>query len=607
MCGIVGAINGKSVVQHLTTGLSRLEYRGYDSAGLAIIQEDKIISRRAQGKLVNLRHQLKEAPLDGHIGIAHTRWATHGVPSVNNAHPHMTEKVAVVHNGIIENYRELRAELEANGEHFTSETDSEVIPRLITSYLEDGASPEDATFQALQKLQGSYALGIIFAGVEDRMIAARQGSPLTIGMGDQTNFIVSDVMALAGMANESLFLEDGDWATISNDTIEIRNANGALVKRPHHPVSKKIMSVGKGEYRHFMKKEIHEQPDVIRQTMCSYFNQGTGRIELPDMPFDFSTISKINIVACGTSFHAGLIAKYWIEKYAKLSVEVDTASEFRYREPLLAKDGVSLFISQSGETADSLAALRYVKSLGQRVITIVNVAESSMARESVIVLHTKAGQEIGVASTKAFTTQLMTLACLAIVAGRARNTLTSKDENKLVTALAQVPHALETLIENDAPYIKVAKSMKTATSAMFVGRGTAFPVAVEGALKLKEISYIHAEGYGAGELKHGPIALIEDKVPVVVVAPHDGLFNKTISNLQEISARGGNIILLSTQSGIDAVGEDVEHTLVVPECDPFTAPILYSVPLQMLAYHVAYLKGTDIDQPRNLAKSVTVE
>ena len=607
MCGIVGAINGKSVVNQLMTGLARLEYRGYDSAGVAILENDSIESCRAEGKLINLRATLKKAPIDGRIGIAHTRWATHGAPSLRNAHPHMTDRVAVVHNGIIENYRELRAELEDQGHRFESDTDSEVVPHLITAYLNDGASPEDATRNTLDRLHGAYALGIMFAGVEDRMIAARRGSPLVIGVGDNSNYIASDGMALAGMANQTIHLEDGDWAMIGQDAVEIRDARGAIVRRPARSAVEHAVHTGKGGYRHFMKKEIHEQPDVIRRTLDAYFDKGAGRIDLPALPFDFANIDKINVVACGTSFHAGLVAKYWMAKYAGLPVEVDTASEFRYRDPVLGKDGISLFISQSGETADTLAALRYAKSKGQHVIAIVNVAESTMAREADAVLHTKAGPEIGVASTKAFTTQLTVLACLVIAAGRARGTLTAEAEESLVTALAQLPYAIETVVADDKPYIKLARTMTKAKSALFVGRGTAFPIAVEGALKLKEISYIHAEGYGAGELKHGPIALIDEKMPVVVVAPKDALFDKTASNLQEISARGGNIVLLSTEEGLRAVGDGAGQGLAVPDCDPFTAPILYTVPLQMIAYHIANLKGTDIDQPRNLAKSVTVE
>ncbi len=607
MCGIVGAINGKSVVKQLMTGLARLEYRGYDSAGVAILESDRIESRRAEGKLINLRAALEKAPIDGRLGIAHTRWATHGVPSVRNAHPHMTDQVAVVHNGIIENYRDLRAELEAAGHRFESDTDTEVVPHLITSYLEDGDSPEEATFRAMEHLHGAYALGVLFSGVEDRMIAARRGSPLVIGLGDGTNFIASDGSALAGMANQTVHLEDGDWATIGSDAIEIRDENGATVKRPARKAAEHKVYAGKGGYRHFMKKEIHEQPDVIRQTLSAYVDSESARVKMPDLPFDFTKVSKINVVACGTSCHAGQIMKYWMEKYAALPVEVDTASEFRYREPLLPKDGISLFISQSGETADTLAALRYAKEKGQKVIVMVNVLESTMAREADAILHTKAGPEIGVASTKAFTTQLTALGCLVIAAGRARGTLDRKTEERLTTALAQVPTAIETVVADDKPYIKIARTMKEAKSALFVGRGTAYPVAVEGALKLKEISYIHAEGYSAGELKHGPIALIDEKMPMVVVAPKDKLFDKTASNLQEISARGGNIILLSTEEGLRAVGDGADHGLAVPDCDPFTAPILYTVPLQMIAYHVAHLKGTDIDQPRNLAKSVTVE
>jgi len=607
MCGIVGAINGNSVVAQLMTGLERLEYRGYDSAGLAALQAGRIMTRRAEGKILCLQNALEEAPLDGRVGIAHTRWATHGGPSVRNAHPHVTDRVAVVHNGIIENYRDLRAELEALGHHFSSDTDTEVVPRLIGEYLSVGDDPEEATFKTLDRLEGAYSLGILFAGEEDRMIAARRGSPLVVGLGDGANYIASDGAALAGMANATMHLEDGDWAVIGNDAVEIRNRQGASVTRAQQSIKKRTSHPSKGSYRHYMKKEIHEQPDVIRETLRAYLNPESSEVDLPVLPFEFAAISKLNIVACGTSFHAGLIAKYWLEEFADLPTEVDIASEFRYRNPPLAKSGVSLFISQSGETADSLSALRHAKSKGQYVIALVNSPDSTIAREADVVLHTRAGPEIGVASTKAFTTQLAVLACLTISAGRARCSLNQQTLRRLVCALTQAPNAIEALVEDDANYKKIAKQLVSASSTLFVGRGTAFPAAVEGALKLKEISYIHAEGYSAGELKHGPIALIDDDMPVIVLAPPDALFDKTVSNLQEIAARGARVIMLSSREGLDTVGDAASFGLTIPDCDPFIAPILYSVPLQMVAYHVAFMKGTDIDQPRNLAKSVTVE
>jgi glutamine---fructose-6-phosphate transaminase (isomerizing) len=607
MCGIVGAVNGTSVVPELLGGLRRLEYRGYDSAGIAVLDGRHLERRRAKGKLTNLENLLAQDPIDGRIGIAHTRWATHGVPSVANAHPHATSDVAVVHNGIIENFRELRQEMEGRGQIFESSTDTEVIPRLITSYLEDGLSPEEATRQALERLRGAYALGILFDGEDNRVFAARKGSPLVLGIADNANYLASDAMALAAVAPEVIYLEDGDWAQIGQDRVEIRDNRGRHVRRPARRMTHDSATVGKNGYRHYMQKEIHEQPDAVRRTLATVYDISEAKVVLPDLPFDLATLSRLTIVACGTSYHAGLVARYWFERYAGLPVDVDTASEFRYREPPLEAGGAALFISQSGETADTLAALRHVKACGQHAVAVVNVPESTMAREADVVLETRAGTEIGVASTKAFTTQLTVLAGLAIAAGRARGVLSATEEDTLTAALLRLPNQIEDALERESSYAEIARVFARARSTLFMGRGTAFPIALEGALKLKEISYIHAEGYGAGELKHGPIALIDETVPVVVVAPRDGLFEKTVSNLQEVKARGGRIVLLSDDEGIAEAGDEAAGTVALPQSDPLVAPILYTVPLQLLAYHVAVAKGTDVDQPRNLAKSVTVE
>ena len=607
MCGIVGVVNGQRVASILIGGLQKLGYRGYDSAGLATINGGKIEFRRTKGKLENLENLLAREPLDGKIGIAHTRWATHGAPTAVNAHPHVTDKVAVVHNGIIENFKELREELQALGHDFASDTDTEVIPHLISHYMESGLSPVEATAETLKRLDGAYALGILFQGCDDQLIAARRGSPLVIGHGEDAMYLASDALALSAFTREITYLEDGDLVVLRQDGVEIRDEAGQRVNRPVRHSKFDSTEVGKGSYRHFMLKEIFEQPVVIRRTMGNYYDAETSRIRIPHLPFDFSGLPRLTIVACGTSSYAGQVAKYWFEKYAALPVEVDIASEFRYRDAPFPEGGAALFISQSGETADTLAAMRHAHAHGQHTVALVNVPESSMAREADVVLHTLAGQEIGVASTKAFTTQLTALACLAIAAGRARQSLSRDKAEEITTALSQVPTMIERILEGEDRFQKIAKDISKAPSVLFMGRGTSFPIALEGALKLKEISYIHAEGYGAGELKHGPIALVEESVPVVVLAPSDGLFDKTISNLQEVKARDGRIILISDAKGLSIAGQDIAAAIEIPQAHPFVTPILYSVPVQLLAYHVALQKGTDVDQPRNLAKSVTVE
>ena len=607
MCGIVGIIGQGEVVPQLLEGLRRLEYRGYDSAGIATLANGKIMRSRAEGKLVNLESLLSDAPVPGTIGIGHTRWATHGAPNEKNAHPHATDKVAVVHNGIIENFQELKEEVEAHGHVLTSETDTEVIVHLITQYLEEGLSPNDAAAKALNRLEGAYALGVIFAGEHDFMIAARQGSPLAIGYGDGEMFLGSDALALAPLTDKIMYLEDGDWAEITRDGASVYNLSGTSVNRAVRPTVISGASVGKGGYRHFMLKEIYEQPQVIGDTLHALVNPATRTITLPKLPFDLAGISKLTLVACGTSYYAALVARYWIEKFARLAVEVDVASEFRYREIPMPEGGAAIFISQSGETADTLAALRYARSQGQHILSLVNVPESTIARESDAILPTYAGPEIGVASTKAFTTQLTVLACMAIAMARARGTLDHETEARLVAALTEVPARAAEVLNHDERIEELAEEIMQSRDVLYLGRGTSYAIALEGALKLKEISYIHAEGYAAGEMKHGPIALIDDGVPVIVIAPSDELFEKTASNMQEVIARGGRVIFLSDEGGVKKLGNLVAATIALPHVDPFVAPILYAIPVQLLAYHVACLKGTDVDQPRNLAKSVTVE
>lgn len=607
MCGIVGVIGKDEVTSRLVEGLKLLEYRGYDSAGVATLVDDEIGRRRAEGKLKNLDAALKDQPLDGNIGIGHTRWATHGVPNEANAHPHATDKVALVHNGIIENYRELARELSAEGRKFASETDTEIVAHLITSNLEKGLSPKEAVAASLKRLEGAFALGIIFAGEHELMIGARRGSPLAIGYGDGEMFLGSDAMALAPMTNQIAYLDEGDYAVLSREGAEFFDENDRPVEREVKRSSVSGASIGKGNHAHFMLKEIYEQPAVIGDTLHSYLTPATGEITLPSMPFDMAEVPKITIIACGTSFYAAMVAKYWFEETARISVEIDVASEFRYREAPMPEGGVAIFISQSGETADTLAALKYCKSQKQKIVAIVNVPESSIARESDVVLQTLAGPEIGVASTKAFTCQLSTLACLVISTARARNAIDDAEEDRLAQALAHVPAMAAQVLNHDDEIRQLAKSIFEARDVLYLGRGTGYPLALEGALKLKEISYIHAEGYASGEMKHGPIALIDELVPVIVIAPSDRLFDKTVSNMREVMARGGKVIFLSDKDGLDDVGDEAFATIELPDVDPFVAPLLYAIPVQLLAYHVAVLKGTDVDQPRNLAKSVTVE
>jgi glutamine---fructose-6-phosphate transaminase (isomerizing) len=606
MCGIVGVLGKGPVAEQLVDALKRLEYRGYDSAGVATVENGHLARRRAEGKLRNLEQKLRAEPLMGATGIGHTRWATHGKPVEANAHPHMTDLVSVVHNGIIENFRELKTELTAEGAVFTSDTDTEVIAHLITRELKAGNDPVHAVFNALRRVEGAFALAMIFAGYDDLMIVARQGSPLAIGYGDGEMFVGSDAIALAPFTDAIAYLEDGDWAVLTRKGIAIRDRNGKAVERPVTRSQANALLIDKGNYRHFMAKEIHEQPEVIGHTLAGYVDLATNRVDLPSLPFDFATLRRLSISACGTAFYAGLVAKYWFERWAKLPVDVDIASEFRYRETALEQGGAALFVSQSGETADTLATLRYCRAQGQHIISVVNVRESSIARESDVILPTLAGPEIGVASTKAFTCQLTVLACLAIAAGKARGVIGPDLEAELVQALAEVPRHMGTVLRDEQPYETLAHNLAKAHDVLYLGRGLSYPIALEGALKLKEISYIHAEGYAAGELKHGPIALIDENMPVIVIAPRDDLFDKTVSNMQEVAARAGKIILVSDTDAA-STGCAVTARLAVPPLHRFVTPLVYAVPVQLIAYHTATFMGTDVDQPRNLAKSVTVE
>lgn len=606
MCGIVGILGKSSVSTNLVDALRRLEYRGYDSAGIATVEGEGIERRRAEGKLRNLEKRLISEPLGGRTGIGHTRWATHGRPTERNAHPHMTGKVSVVHNGIIENFRELRTQLEAKGHKFETDTDTEAVVHLITEEMDHGAGPIEAVRNALQHLQGAFALGIIFAGEDDLMIAARKGSPLAIGHGSGEMYLGSDAIALAPFTDAITYLEEGDWAVLRRSGAEIFNLDGVRVERPLVKAVASSLLIDKGNYRHFMAKEIHEQPEVISHTLANYLDMTAGRVRFPDLGVDLSKISRVTISACGTAYYAGLVAKYWIERFARVPVDIDVASEMRYREAPLPENGLAVFVSQSGETADTLATLRYAKANGQRIASIVNVRTSTIARESHAALPTLAGPEIGVASTKAFTCQLSVLACLAIAIARARNTITAEQEAHLIKSLMEVPRHVASILRSDEAYLAVAHELAKADDVLYLGRGSSFPIALEGALKLKEISYIHAEGYAAGELKHGPIALIDESVPVVVVAPEDELFEKTVSNLQEVAARGGQVILIS-DADPDKAGCKLAGHIPMPKVDPFVAPMIYAVPTQLIAYQTAVLMGTDVDQPRNLAKSVTVE
>jgi glutamine---fructose-6-phosphate transaminase (isomerizing) len=608
MCGIVGILGRGPVAEQLVDSLKRLEYRGYDSAGVATLEGDHLERRRAEGKLKNLELRLKAEPLAGHTGIGHTRWATHGRPTENNAHPHATDNVAVVHNGIIENFRELRAELEKQGAKFSSETDTEAVAHLVNSYLLKGASPQDAVKASLPRLRGAFALAFVFRGHGDLMIGARKGSPLAIGHGDGEMYLGSDAIALAPFTDTISYLEDGDWVVLTREVGVIYDAHGAVVNREVLKSGASSFLVDKANYRHFMAKEIHEQPEVVGHTLARYVDMATERVALPlKLPFDFNDIQRISIVACGTASYAGYIAKYWFERLSRLPVELDVASEFRYREAPLRKGDLAIFISQSGETADTLAALRYAKTQGVHTLSVVNVAGSTIARESETVLPTLAGPEIGVASTKAFTCQLMVLAALAVAAGKARGKLSDTDEAGLVHGLVEIPRLMAAALATEPQIEKLARDIAKTRDVLYLGRGTSYPLALEGALKLKEISYIHAEGYAAGELKHGPIALIDENMPVVVIAPFDRVFEKTVSNMQEVAARGGNIILMTDARGAAEATIESLVTIVLPDMAAAFTPMVYAIPVQLLAYHTAVIMGTDVDQPRNLAKSVTVE
>jgi glucosamine--fructose-6-phosphate aminotransferase (isomerizing) len=608
MCGIVGILGQGPVAEQLVDSLKRLEYRGYDSAGVATLQGDHLDRRRAEGKLKNLEMRLRAEPLSGHTGIGHTRWATHGKPTENNAHPHATDNVAVVHNGIIENFRELRAGLQKEGAKFASETDTEVVAHLVESYLLKGHSPVDAVKASLPQLRGAFALAFLFKGHDDLMIGARKGSPLAIGHGDGEMYLGSDAIALAPFTDAISYLEDGDWAVLTRKTGVIYDAQGSVVHREVLKSGASSFLVDKANYRHFMAKEIHEQPEVVGHTLARYVDMAAERVAVPiKLPFEFKHIQRISITACGTASYAGYIAKYWFERLARVPVETDVASEFRYREAPLRKGDLAIFISQSGETADTLAALRYAKAQGLHTLSVVNVPTSTIARESETVLQTLAGPEIGVASTKAFTCQLMVLAALAVAAGKARGELSEQDETKFVRGLIEIPRLIAAALATEPQIEKLARDIAKSRDVLYLGRGTSFPLALEGALKLKEISYIHAEGYAAGELKHGPIALIDETMPVVVIAPHDRVFEKTVSNMQEVAARGGNIILMTDAKGAAEATIDSLLTIVLPDMAATFTPLVYAVPVQLLAYHTAVVMGTDVDQPRNLAKSVTVE
>jgi glucosamine--fructose-6-phosphate aminotransferase (isomerizing) len=607
MCGIVGILGRQPAAALLLDALKRLEYRGYDSAGVATLVGGGIERRRAEGKLANLERTLEQEPLPGVVGIGHTRWATHGAPTRDNAHPHQAGGVAVVHNGIIENFQVLRDELIEQGHRFETETDTEVIPQLVSHYLAQGVGPVAAAAAALKRLEGAFALAILFAGHDDLLIGARRGSPLAVGYGDGEMYLGSDALALAPLTNRIQYLEEGDWAVLSARGAVVYDAEGRPVEREIKQTALSGALIGKGNYRHFMHKEIHEQPAVIGDTLRTFASPTDHRIILPELPVDFAALPRLVMVACGTAYYACMVAKYWFEQLAGLPVDLDIGSEFRYRDTPLAPGSAALFVSQSGETADTLAAMRHVKRLGLATIGLVNAPESTLAREVDCHLRTLAGPEIGVASTKAFTTQLATLACLAVGAAQARGRLSEERERELTQALDEVPARAAEVLLQDAQYERIAHELVPARDVLYIGRGTGYALALEGALKLKEISYIHAEGYAAGELKHGPIALIDEEVPVIVVAPPDGLFDKTASNLQEVVARGGKVILLSDRRGCTQLAGYVHTAVALPAVDPFVAPLLYAIPVQLLAYHTAVLKGTDVDQPRNLAKSVTVE
>ncbi|MFC3101799.1 glutamine--fructose-6-phosphate transaminase (isomerizing) [Altererythrobacter lauratis] len=607
MCGIIGIVGKESVADRLIDGLRRMEYRGYDSAGICTVHEGALVRRRAEGKLANLVREVAANPAPGLVGIAHTRWATHGAPTARNAHPHATGEVAIVHNGIIENFAPLRAELETRGRRFESETDSEVVAHLISEQVEAGKSPREAVSAVLPRLRGAFALAIAFRSHPDLLIGARLGSPLVVGLGDGENYLGSDALALASLTQSVIYLEEGDWVEITRDSIAIHDAASVPVERPVVASGASAAAIEKGPYQHFMQKEIFEQPTVVAQTLRSYLRPLERQVALPQIDFDISAVNRITIVACGTSYYAAMVAKYWFESFARVPVDIDFASEFRYRDPILPAGGLALFISQSGETADTLAALRHCKAAGQTIAVVVNVPTSTMAREADLLLPTHAGPEIGVASTKAFTCQLAVLAALAAHFAVKKGRMSAAEEAEIVAHLMEAPASLNLALEHDDEIKAMAPLIAPARDVLYLGRGPDFPLALEGALKLKEISYIHAEGYAAGEMKHGPIALIDEAVPVIVIAPSGPHFEKTVSNMQEVRARGGKIVLISDAEGLAEAGAGCLATIEMPRVHPLIAPLVYAVPVQLLAYHVACFKGTDVDQPRNLAKSVTVE
>jgi glucosamine--fructose-6-phosphate aminotransferase (isomerizing) len=607
MCGIVGAVRHQDAAPVLLEALRRLEYRGYDSAGIATLVNGHIERRRAEGKLGNLAATLERAPLTGTTGIGHTRWATHGAPTERNAHPHSTARVSVVHNGIIENHAELRAELEAKGVVFETETDTETFVCLVDSYLAEGAEPQEAFARALKRVHGAFALAAIFAGHPRMLLAARQGAPLAIGYGEGEMFVGSDALALAPLTRRIAYLEEGDWAMVDDTGAQFFDASHKATARQVVVTALPGAVTNKGNYRHYMEKELHEHPAVLGDTLRQYLDPKTLEVRLPRLPFDPARVPRLTITACGSAFLAGQVGRYWIEKLARLPVDSDVASELRYREPPLTEGGGAILVSQSGETADTMAALRLLHAGGQKVLAVVNVPESSMARQSDAAVLTVAGPEIGVASTKAFTAQLAVLACLAVGIGRARRELSTLDEGRLTQALLELPSQAAAILEKDAQIRELAEEVAGARDVLFLGRGSLYPIALEGALKLKEISYIHAEGYAAGEMKHGPIALVDSKVPVIALCPSGPLFEKTASNLQEAAARGGRIMAFTDADGVAPLSRFAERVIELPKVAEFAAPILCAIPVQLLAYHVAVLKGTDVDQPRNLAKSVTVE
>lgn len=607
MCGIVGILGNHEASPILLDALKRLEYRGYDSSGIATINDGVLERRREIGKLVNLADKLVHKPLKGKIGIGHTRWATHGSPTVANAHPQKTGKVAVVHNGIIENFKKLRDELISDGAVFQSETDTETVAQLCMSFINNGDNPAIAAKKTLDRLEGAYALCFLFHDNDNLLIAARKGSPLAIGHGNGEMFVGSDAIALAPMTNQVTYLEEGDLALITRESLEIFDIDGRAIERNRQTLDLNAQNVAKGNYKHFMAKEIAEQPSVLADAIQQNLNSTRNKLEISNLELDFSSINRITLVACGTAFLACNVAKYWFEKIARISIDLDVASEFRYREPPVEKNNLAIVVSQSGETADTLAALRYCNKNKMKTLGIVNVDESTISREASLAMQIHAGPEIGVASTKAFTCQLTTLYFLAIKAAKDKGNINSKQEAKLIKSILQLPSMIVDALSLEAEIKQTAQDLSKASNAIFLGRGAMYPLASEGALKLKEISYIHAEGYASGELKHGPIALVDENMPVVVLAPRDELFEKTVSNMHEVMARGGKVLLITDAEGADEAQDGTWKTIIMPKIPNDLAPILYSIPVQLLAYHTAVYKGTDVDQPRNLAKSVTVE